>query len=208
MPITPGPQPHSDRTSEASYTERLTRLEGAWWKRMLDVQRPYRWNLRRLRLGFVLDIGCGLGRNLMNLGGRDAGVGVDHNPDSVATANQRGLTAFTPDGFRGSELARPGHFDTLLLSHVVEHMSFDQAARLITDYLPFVKSGGRAVFITPQEAGYRSDATHVEFMDLATLDRLARRCGLEPQRAFSFPFPRPVGHVFKYNEFVLVARTP
>jgi len=71
-----------------------------------------------------------------------------------------------------------------------------------------VRSGGRAVFITPQEAGYRSDPTHVEFVDLARLDSLARKAGLEPVSAYSFPFPRPVGRVFKYNEFVLVAHKP
>lgn len=195
-------------TQESAYTDRLERLEGVWWKRLLDVQRPYRWNLRRLELGFVLDVGCGLGRNLVNLGGRSAGVGVDHNADSVAACARRGLVAFTPEGFRASEHARPGRFDALLLAHVAEHMRWDEARALLAEYLPHLRAGGRAVLITPQEAGYRSDATHVEFMDLAALDRLARATGLAPVSAYSFPFPRPVGRVFKYNEFVLVARKP
>ena len=59
-PDTPGP-PH---TRGADYAERLETLETARWKRVLDVQAPYRWNLRRLGLGFTLDIGCGIGRNL------------------------------------------------------------------------------------------------------------------------------------------------
>ena len=58
---------------------------------------PYRWNLRRLRLGRVLDVGCGIGRNLQHLDA-DA-VGVDHNQDSVTIARQRGLTAYVPEAF-------------------------------------------------------------------------------------------------------------
>ena len=193
-------------TEDPAYTNRQVRLEGVWWKRLLDVQRPYRWNLRRLRLGFVLDVGCGLGRNLAHLGG--TGVGVDHNAESVAIASARGLTAFTPEAFRASNHAKPGHFDSLLLAHVAEHMRWADARDLLAQYLSYVRSGGQVVLITPQEAGYRSDPTHVEFMDLAALDRLARASGLKPFASYSFPFPGPFGKLFKYNEFVVVARKP
>src|SRR3954470_22543342 len=108
-------------TRGAAYTDRLNRLESVWWKRLLDVQRPYRWNLQRLQLGFTLDVGCGVGRNLINLDGN--GVGVDHNESSVAEARSRGLVALTPGEFATSEFARPQRFDSLLLAHVVEHMS-------------------------------------------------------------------------------------
>ena len=196
----------STDSTDSAYAERLRTREAVWWKRMLDVQRPYRAHLRRLKLGRVLDVGCGIGRNLGHLDGQ--GVGVDPNVDAVATCKARGLTAFTPAELEASEHARPGAFDALLISHVLEHLSEDAALALITTYLPYVRSRGRAVFITPQEAGYRSDPTHVEFVDLARLDSLARKAGLEPVSAYSFPFPRPVGRVFKYNEFVLVAHKP
>lgn len=193
-------------TREGSYADRLTRIEGAWWKRVLDVQRPYRWHIRRLRLGFVLDVGCGIGRNLAH--NRGSGVGVDHNAEAVATAKRRGLVAMLPDEFLRSPYATAGRFDSLLLAHVVEHMRHDEARELVASYLPYVRAGGMVVLVTPQEAGFRSDATHVEFTDHAALERLARENALVPVRAYSFPFPRPVGRIFRYNEFVLVARKP
>jgi SAM-dependent methyltransferase len=192
---------------DARYAERLRTKGGAWWKRLLDVQRPYRAHLRKLDLGFVLDVGCGIGRNLTNLGEGNA-VGVDPNCDAIATCTERGLIAFTPETFATSPHATPGRFDALLISHVVEHMDRATAVALIEQYLPYVRAGGRVVLITPQEAGYRSDPTHVEFVDLARLDELCTAAGLVRVDGYSFPFPRPAGRWFKYNEFVLVARKP
>ena len=191
-------------TEGSAYTERLVDKETAWWKRVLDVQRPYRWNLQRLRPGFALDVGCGLGRNLKNLGGN--GIGVDHNPTSVATARSRGLRAFTVDDFRASEFARPATFDSLLVAHVLEHLSEELGLGLLRDYLPFVKPGGKIILITPQEVGFRSDPTHVRFVELADLQALAAQAGVVPERAFSFPFPRVFGRAFVYNENVWVGR--
>jgi len=191
---------------EPDYAERLRTKQGAWWKRVLDVQMPYRVHIRRQQLGFVLDVGCGIGRSLVNLGGASAGVGVDPNRDAVETCRARGLVAYTPEEFAASPFAQPGRFDALLVAHVLEHLTHAAAIALITEYLPYVRAGGRAMLITPQEAGYRSDPTHVEFVDLSRLDELARAADLVPERAYSFPFPRALGKVFKYNEFVLLAR--
>ena len=71
-----------ESTDGQEYTDRLKRVQQPAWKRALDVQRPYRWNVRRLfQDREVLDIGCGIGRNLGHLAPR--GVGVDHNEHSV-----------------------------------------------------------------------------------------------------------------------------
>ena len=194
------------QTREATYAQRLQRLEGRRWKRMLDAQAPYRWNVRRLRLGFVLDVGCGIGRNLRHLGGE--GVGVDHNPTSVDVARDAGLTAFTPDAFRASEYAKPERFDSMLLAHVLEHLPGDGVRDVVAEYLPYIRSGGSVVFITPQERGYASDATHVRFVGFAESTSLARELGLAVARQYSFPFPRLAGRIFAYNEFVVVSRKP
>jgi SAM-dependent methyltransferase len=192
-------------TRSPEYAQRLHGYDRGW-RRLFDVQRPYRWNMRRLDLGFVLDVGCGVGRNLMHLGGKDAGVGVDHSAASVDLARARGLEVFTPEGFAASPFAQPGRFDSLLLAHVVEHMRFAEAGDLVKAHLPYVKTGGKVVLIVPQEAGFRSDATHVEFFRKESLQRLAEACGLRVERAYSFPFPTAVGKVFPHNETIVIAR--
>jgi len=190
-------------TRDDAYAARLVTRQGVWWKRLLRVQAVYQWNLRRHRLGRTLDIGCGLGRNLVSL---DPGsVGVDHNPTSVAHAREAGLPALTVEEFLAGPDARPGAFDSLLLAHVVEHMTSEQARELLSAYLPFLRPGGRVLFICPQEKGYASDETHVIWTDGPALQQLARECGLEPEPWRSFPFPRAAGRFFTYNEFVVVA---
>lgn len=194
-------------TERPAYTERLERLEGAWWKRALNVQAPYAWNVRRVCVGRTLDVGCGIGRNLGHLG--DRAVGVDHNATSVELARARGHRAYTPDEFAASEDAAPGSYGTLLFAHVLEHMTREESSALVRAYLPYLRDdGGRVVAICPQEAGYRSDASHVEFLDDAALRLLLGGLGFRVVAARSFPFPRPVGRVFPYNEFVVVGERP
>jgi len=191
-----------DSQSEA-YAARLERLEGARWKRWLDVQAPYRWNLRRLALGRTLEIGCGIGRNLLHLG--PGAVGVDPNPSAVATARSRGCCAFLPEELADSPEAR-APFDALLFAHVLEHMRRDEAAALVARHLPHLRSRGRVVLIAPQEAGFRSDPTHVEFLDASALADLLAGAACRVERAYSFPLPRVLGRIFPHNEFVMVGR--
>lgn len=198
-----------DRAVETSaYAQRLETLGGRRWKQWLDVQAPYRWNVRRLCVGDVLDVGCGLGRNLEHLAGRGTAraVGVDPNRSCVETARARGLDAYTPDELA----ARPSDsdFDTLLFAHVLEHLDEPTGDALLQEHLGRLRPGGRVVVFTPQESGQRSDPTHVRFVDFDALDRSAQRLGLAPLVARSFPFPRAAGRAFRYNEFNVVWHKP
>lgn len=189
-------------TKNSDYTDLLLKKQTAWWKRLLNVQAPYRWNLQRLKPGFTLEVGCGIGRNLIHLKGQ--GVGVDHNFPSVEFARNQGLTTFTPEEFEDSKFNIPQYFDTLLLAHVAEHMTLDEAVELLNKYMPFIKSEGRLIIITPQEAGFKSDSTHVEFMDFPKLRNIHKQLGLKVVQEYSFPFPRFIGGIFTYNEFISI----
>jgi 2-polyprenyl-3-methyl-5-hydroxy-6-metoxy-1,4-benzoquinol methylase len=199
------PSPVQD-TSGDDYARRLQAMQEVWWKKALNVQAPYQWNLRRQQLGRTLDVGCGIGRNLGHLDGN--GVGVDHNRTSIEAARAAGLTAFVVEEFMTSEYAVPARFDSMLAAHVVEHVEEPQALEILGSYLPFVKPGGRVVLITPQERGYASDATHVRFSGFPECAKVLQSLGMSVEKQYSFPFPRVAGRIFTYNEFVSVGRKP
>jgi len=200
------PDPDGASTRAAQYTDRLVKLQTTWWKRLLPVQAPYRYNVRRLRLGRTLDVGCGIGRLLVAL--PPGSVGVDHNRDFVEHARGLGLPAYATDEFPDTPEAKAESFDSILLAHVIEHVDEGTSDEILQTFLPYVRRGGAVHFITPQEWGYRSDPTHVRFTDFDSLHALARRNGLAVERTFSYPFPRWMGRLFKYNEFNVLSRRP
>ena len=193
-------------TAGAAYTKRLESSveHRSGWRRLLDPQRPYRWNIRRLGLGRVLDVGCGVGRNLSHLDGN--GVGIDHNPTSIEIARSRGLTAYTSDEFATAPEAQPRSFDSVLFAHVLEHLTQGEATDLVRQYVPFVRTGGLVVVICPQQRGQASDPTHVTYLPGAEIASLLRECDVRVERTRSFPFPSWAGRWFTHNETIVVGR--
>jgi len=192
-----------DDTRDPEYAVRLATLESKGWKKFLDVQAPYRRNLRKLDLGRTLDVGCGLGRNLMNL---ENGIGVDHNAEAVSIARNRGLTAYTTDEWPDSGAAIHASFDSILLAHVLEHVSQQDSDDIIAAYLPYLRPNGKLVLICPQEKGFPTDPTHIRWVNDAELRATGDRNGFSAIRNYSFPFPRVMGKLFTYNEFVYVGQ--
>ncbi|HBM15198.1 MAG TPA: methyltransferase type 11 [Lentisphaeria bacterium] len=187
-----------NNTSGEDYTKRLFINQNKWWKRLLCVQMPYALNLKRLKLGFFLDIGCGIGRNLINLNGN--GIGIDHNKDSIEICRKHNLMAFTVNEFLSSEYAKKSIFDSILISHVLEHLTEDESLILLSDYLPCLKENGKVIIIVPQEAGFKSDPTHKTFIEKNGLLNITCKHNLKLLKTYSFPFPRFIGKIFKYNE--------
>lgn len=188
---------------DAQYAARLTSLQNTWWKQLLRVQIPYHAHVRKLCLGATLDVGCGIGRNLSVL--PVCSVGVDTNAVAVQEARSLGMAAITAEEFSSAAGDQP-RFNTILLSHVLEHMTRQEAVRLLEEYLPHLLPGGVVVSFCPQKAGYKSDDTHVEFIDFHRSPDIFAEVGLSMERQYSFPLPRFTGGFFKYNEFVSIGR--
>ncbi len=188
-------------TEGVDYTTRLQKLEHKKWKDILNVQAPYKWNLQRLNLGRTLDVGCGIGRNLRNLS--KGSVGVDHNAHSIKEVVNMGFEAYTGPEFH-KKFSKKAPFDSMLIAHVLEHMTPKQGVDLIKEYLPYIKKGGKIVVICPQEKGYTTDETHITFLDEKAIQSIIKKAGLESIKSYSFPFHRKTGKYFRYNEFVEV----
>lgn len=151
----------------------------------------------------MLDIGCGIGRNLRYLGGEE-NVGVDHNPDSVEICRKLGLKAFTPADFGSGHSGEK--FQTLLLSHVIEHLTQEDAQSLLEQYLPYMDSDSQIVVICPQERGFASDKTHVTYFEEQSIRLLLNQVGYPQVSYRSFPLPKVAGRLFIYNEHVAVVQ--
>lgn len=191
-------------TKETWYTERLQRLEGSSWKALLDVQRPFRKPVIELNLGKTLELGCGIGRVLQWL---PDSCGVDHNSSSIAVAKVRGLIAFTNEEFHSSPLAINSSFDSIVMAHLLEHLDITQRNSLMLEFRKYLKPQGRLLIICPQEAGYRSDSTHVNFMDHKSIESFGASHGFIVNSMKSNPFPRFMGRIFRYNEFFVVLQS-
>lgn len=188
---------------EQEYVDRLTAISNITIKRLLQPINPYKFNIKKLAYGRTLEVGCGIGRNLGYLG-KPFNVGIDVNESAINYVSALGHTAFLVKDF---DLLTnyDSSFDHLLFSHVLEHMTVDEASTLVKKYLKYVKPGGTVIVICPQMRGYLSDPTHVEFMNPIKLRKLLEACQLKILSTKSFPLPKWFGRLFIYNEYIVVA---
>ncbi len=192
-------------TTDEAYTSRLREIQTRKFKELLQINRLYAISLRRVGLGKTLEIGCGTGRILKYL---PNAIGVDHNAHSVAFARKAGLAAYTVEEFekimkQSDNPSRSELFDSIVFPHVIEHLSPEDAHQLVGKYLPFLKIDGSLVFVCPQEAGYKSDSTHVKFYDVEHLVTLGEDFGYSLISSFSFPLWRNLGKWLRFNETVV-----
>ena len=85
-------------------------------------------------------------------------------------------------------------------------MASEQAIEIIKNYKKYLKKEGKLVIACPQEKGFTSDSTHIEFMDNRRLTEICEQTGFEVIKTFSFPFPRKWGKFFLYNESYLIGK--
>lgn len=102
--------------------------------------------------GRILDIGCGNGAFLARM--KDLGWDtVGHEMDAVAARFARetfGLTV--QEGPLSSVGLAPASFDTITLSHVIEHVH--EPAELVEQCLELLKPNGKLIVLTPNTNGF------------------------------------------------------
>lgn len=186
------------------YTERLISMQMSRVKNLFKFINPYRLNIRKRCSGRVLDIGCGIGRNLFYLENKN-NVGVDHNESAVKYLMAKGFSGYQPIEFEKVFSDSKNSFDTLLVSHVVEHLTFVDASELVRFYSKWLKELGQIVLICPQIKGFRSDETHVTYFDRDLMLKLLNENGFTKTRYRSFPFHSYFGKYWIYNEHIVTA---
>jgi SAM-dependent methyltransferase len=189
-------------TTSLEYTERLIKKQDSGLKKLIKTFDPYKHHIRKVIEGKTLEVGCGIGR-VIGFSPEQI-VGVDHNAHSIETCQNKGFQAFRVEEFQTTFGAQ--NFQTLIMSHLLEHMSIQESVDLINFYKPYLVNQAKVIAITPQEVGYRSDHTHAEFVDFSKLREIFQKSGVELQTEYSFPFPRFMGKIFIYNEFVAIGR--
>lgn len=115
--------------------------------RRMKLDAAYLYLRRRPESGDrLLEIGCGNGERLQRFAvcGWNA-VGVDFDPDAVATCRRLGLDVRA--GTLADQRFEEASFDAILLNHVIEHVA-DPAA-LLAECRRLARPGARLVMATP-----------------------------------------------------------
>jgi len=133
----------------------------------------------------VLDVGCGRGVFLQLL--RESGisaVGIDTYEPAVERCKQEGFTVYKADVL-GFLPEHPEEFSGIFCSHVIEHLPFDQAARLLALGIEALKPEGLLVIVTPnpRDMGvigetFWLDPTHVRPYPVSLVASMMEGAGL------------------------------
>lgn len=189
---------------DQSYTD--YQLQRSGLRRL--VRRHYLRKALSLTTGRTLDLGCGVGEllNLLPAGSE----GLEYNLATVLHCQRMGLPVQWYDGFaddwRLTPMRERGAFESLVLSHVLEH--FDQPLDVLAPLLTSAAKLGihRVVVIVPGKAGFSSDPTHRTFIDESWIfQALNALSGWRLTQARHFPLNASVaGHLFTHNEMQAV----
>jgi SAM-dependent methyltransferase len=204
--LSPRPEPHeiadfysADYEPHVRATEDPRRLRPSRGSRR-GVLEPHGSNR-------LLDVGCGSGALLARHRARGWEVcGVEPNARAVAACRDQGLAVQHAD-FSSAELPS-GHFDVVLLHHVIEHVREPVAA--LRSAREVLAPGGWVAVVTPNVAGlgfrrygscwYALDAPrHLHLFDESTLRRLSGQAGLEVISMSSRSSPRVLARSRHYE---------
>lgn len=134
----------------------------------------------------VLDIGCGRGifLELLRTAGIE-GVGVDHAQESLDFCKEKGLSVYCEPA--NSFLAQhQGQFGGIFCSHVIEHMGYEDASKLLELCHAALRPEGRLVLVTPNPEDlsvmsetFWLDPTHVRPYPKVLIESMMQACGFK-----------------------------
>ncbi|MEA2687541.1 MAG: hypothetical protein QOD51_148 [Candidatus Eremiobacteraeota bacterium] len=135
-------------------------------------------------------------------------AGVDGDPRSVAELRAKGYNV------RQANVLEPlpfpdGAFDWVLAHDVLEHFTFDELERVMTNVHRVLSPGGRFIVWVPNRKGYdygiEIDVGHKLYVTEAEIRRLIPgRFALE--KNYAEPLPRELGRAFTHNKEVFFLR--
>jgi SAM-dependent methyltransferase len=145
----------------------------------------------------VVDIGCGRGELLTVL--KESGIraiGVDSNPSSVKSLNERGLEASCADLSDYFKRTPSGSIAAITMLHILEHLPFDLLLKTFSEIYRVLEPGGIFIAETPNSLNltvgastFWIDPTHqrplhpevIHFLALHTGFRISNLRGLTNQ---------------------------
>lgn len=190
---------------DRSYTE--YQLKKRSWLRQW-VRKIYLKATLRLLKGRTIDFGCGPGELLRKL--PPGSIGLDINQTTVEYCRREGLNVHLYDPQRDKYSLSdytPGKYDSLLLSHVLEHL--DSPDLVLHSLLQAARRLGirRVVIIVPGKKGFAFDSTHRTYIDRSFFKnhKLTEVEGFRIVEQRYFPMNvHVIENVFSYLEFQIV----
>lgn len=173
---------------ETAYAEMYEQEDVHWWFR--GRRAVIRALLARTELPpdpLLLDVGCGTGRNLVELSGFGAATGVDPSASAVTFCQARGLADVHQAGLEALPFD-DDRFDLLLACDVIEHVDDDTAA--LRELRRVATSDGTLLMTVPAYQWLWTDHDvqlhHRRRYTLTLLQRRATAAGWKPVFATYF----------------------
>lgn len=108
----------------------------------------------------VLDLACGDGDFCQMLAEKGVSVtGIDLDPKACEAVRARGLDVVCQDVLDYMEQVEPDSIDGIFSAHLVEHLNYRQALKILELCRPALKPGGIILLVTPNA---RSMYAHLE----------------------------------------------